>query len=223
MKCMLLAAGRGERLRPRTDETPKPLIEVAGTPLIEYHLHRLKKAGIEDIVINISHLGQIIQQHLGNGNSFGVHIEYSDEGEQALETAGGIIHAMPLLGDDHFLVLNSDIWCDHDLSFATLSSDKHAHLVLVDNPDHNANGDFSYENEKISNNGNNFLTFSGIGIYHPNFFENQPTEKLALAPLIRDAVDNKLVSAEYFSGNWFDIGTEQRLKQAEKFLEKNKA
>lgn len=220
MKCMLLAAGLGKRLRPITDKIPKPLVEVAGRPLIEYHLEHLKLAGFKEVVINLSYLGEMIQEYLGDGSRFNLEIEYSQEGPQPLETAGGIINALPLLGREPFLVMNADTWCDHSLSFANLSNDKLAHLVLVDNPNHNPEGDFAYEFGKVYNTGNNPLTFSGIGIYNPKVFEDFATKELALAPILRNLIDNELVSVEYFTGNWFDIGNQQRLAEAESFISK---
>ncbi len=220
MKCMLLAAGLGERLRPITDTIPKPLVEIAGKPLIEYHLENLANAGYKEIVINLSHLGQLIEQHLGNGSRFGLSIEYSWEREKPLETAGGIIQALPLLGEKPFLVMNADIWCNHSLSFAKLSNEKLAHLVLVNNPEHNPKGDFAYEFGKIYNSGENYLTFSGIGIYRPELFNNLSTGKLALAPILRKKIDQQHVTAEYFTGDWFDIGTKERLLQAANFIAK---
>ena len=220
MKCMILAAGRGERLRPLTDKIPKPLIRVAGKPLIEHHLDRLKSAGYKEIVINLSHLGELIQERLGDGRRLGVEIIYSPEGYAPLETAGGIIRALPLLGNEPFLVINGDIWCEHPLSFAGLPEGKLAHLVLVDNPPHNPAGDFFYENGEIFTQGDHPLTFSGIGVYHPALFKDRPVEKLALAPILRTAVDNALVSAEHFTGKWFDIGTVGRLEEAERYIPK---
>ncbi len=222
MRCMILAAGLGERLRPLTDHTPKPLIKIAGKSLLEHHLQRLKSAGYEEIVINLSYLGNMIQEQFGVGRHHGVHIDYSHEGKEPLETAGGIIHALPLLGNEPFLVINGDIWCEHSLSFPNLSSDKLAHLVLIDNPTHNPTGDFVYEYGKIYNTGKNFLTFSGIGIYDPNLFKNYSHEKLALAPILRAAIDNEVVSAEYFTGKWFDIGTLKQLEQAQQYVSKVK-
>jgi MurNAc alpha-1-phosphate uridylyltransferase len=218
---MILAAGLGERLRPITDKIPKPLIKIAGKPLIEYHLQNLKSAGFNEVIINLSHLGEMIEKHLGDGSRFGLNIEYSHEGEQPLETAGGIIHALPLLGEKPFLVINSDIWCNHSLSFANLPTDKLAHLILVKNPKHNPDGDFVYEFGKIYNTGKNYYTFSGMGIYDPKLFKNFAAEKLALAPILRSAIDQEMVSAEYFTGQWFDIGTQERLAEAEIFLSKN--
>lgn len=215
---MILAAGRGERLRPMTDKIPKPLIHVAGKPLIEHHLDRLKAAGYEEIVVNLSHLGDLIQERLGDGRRLGVRIEYSREGEQPLETAGGIIHALPLLGEEPFLVINGDIWCDHPLAFAELAQGKQAHLVLVDNPPHHPAGDFFYENGKIFTRGDPLLTFGGIGVYHPTLFKDHPAGKSPLAPILRTAIDDDLVSAEHFTGKWFDIGTAERLEQAERYV-----
>ena len=220
MKCMLLAAGLGERLRPITDKIPKPLLEIAGKPLIDYHLENLKSAGFKEIVINISYLGEMIESHLGDGSRFNVTIHYSHEGESPLETAGGIIQALPMLGDQPFLVLNADIWCNHSLSFASLDKDKLAHIVLVNNPAHHPKGDFAYEYGKIYNQGKNYLTYSGIGIYDPKLFKNFAAEKLPLAPILRDAIDEELISAEYYSGEWFDIGTEERLEEADNYVSK---
>lgn len=216
---MLLAAGLGERLRPITDKTPKPLIEIAGKPIIVHHLERLKSSGFNHIIINTSHLGEMIKQHLGDGTQFGLRIEYSHE-VAPLETAGGIINALPLLGKKPFLVINADIWCEHKLSFANLSRDKLAHLVLVENPTHNTDGDFSYEFGRIYNHGKSRLTFSGIGLYDPKLFSNLAAEKLALAPILRAAIDEELVSAEYFTGKWFDIGTQERLAETEHYVSK---
>jgi len=221
MKCMILAAGLGKRLRPLTNTLPKPLVELAGKPLIEYHLEKLKKSGFDQVVINLSHLGDMIKNHLGNGERFGLRIEYSDEGNTPLETAGGIINALPLLGNEPFLVINGDIWCQHKLSFANLHSGKQAHLVLVDNPKHNPDGDFAYEFGNIHNQGKHTLTFSGIGVYHPQLFKDYKNEKTALAPILRNAIEDKLISAEYFNGKWFDIGTIERLDEANSYLRKN--
>jgi len=218
MKCMLLAAGLGTRLRPITDKIPKPLVEVAGKPLIEYHLSNLKSAGFKEVVINTSYLGEMIQEHLGDGSQFDLSIQYSKEGKEPLETAGGIINALPLLGDEPFLVLNADIWCAHTLSFANLSKNILAHLVLVDNPAHNLDGDFSYQFGKIYNSGKNLLTFSGIGIYRPELFRDISSEKISLTPILRKAIDQDLVSVEYCSQKWFDIGTEERLTEAENYI-----
>lgn len=213
MKVMILAAGRGERMRPLTDETPKPLLKVDQYCLIEHHIDKLKKAGFNDIIINTAWLADKIHQHLGDGAQYGVNIYYSDE-KVALETGGGIKRALPLLGDDVFLVVNGDVWCNYDFStIPVLEADKLAHLVLVDNPAQHPAGDFSIENGLLSNRESNRLTYSGIGLYRPALFADVHQEKFPLAPLLRNAADEKKMTAEYFPGFWSDIGTPERLSQ----------
>lgn len=210
MKAMILAAGRGERLRPLTDVTPKPLLEVRGKPLIVYHIEALASAGFTDVVINLSWLGEQIRARLGDGAQFGVSIEYSEE-VQALETAGGIQQALPLLSE-RFIVVNADVFTDYD--FATLrAADSPAHLVLVDNPQHNDRGDFSLHQSSVGNSGSPQHTFSGIAQYHRSFFAELEPGKQALAPLLRKAADKGQVSGELFQGTWIDIGTVERLAQ----------
>ncbi|MDT8283058.1 MAG: nucleotidyltransferase family protein [Gammaproteobacteria bacterium] len=212
---MILAAGRGERLRPLTDEIPKPLIKVAGKSLIEYHLENLAVAGYDEIIINTAWLAEKIHQQLGDGSDYGVNIQYSDEGE-ALETAGGIINALPLLGDKPFLVVNGDIWCDFDFStLPELGNNTQAHLVLVDNPAHNQQGDFSIENTQIKNTGENMFTFSGIGLYKAEFFADQKNAIAPLAPLIRKKCEDNLVSGQIHQGRWTDVGSIERLQELE--------
>lgn len=218
MKAMILAAGRGERLRPLTDKIPKPLIKVAGKSLIEYHLQNLSAAGFMDIVINTAWLADKIHQQLGNGEDYGVSIQYSDEGE-ALETAGGIINALPLLGDEPFLVVNGDIWCDFDFStLPALSSNYQAHLVLVNNPEHNPDGDFALHNNLIKNTGSPMYTFSGIGLYCAAFFAEQGSGALPLAPIIRSKCETDLISGQYYNGEWTDVGSIERLQALENQL-----
>ncbi|HID83011.1 MAG TPA: nucleotidyltransferase family protein [Chromatiales bacterium] len=217
MKAMILAAGRGERMRPLTDHRPKPLLQIGGTSLIEHQIRRLKNAGYIDIVINIAWLGEQIKQALGDGQKLKVNIQYSDEGETALETGGGIFKALPLLGSSHFLVVNSDVWCDHPLSAPQLKTDCLAHLILVDNPQHNSQGDFSLENGLVKNT-NPQLTFSGIGWYHPDLFADCKPGKFLLAPLLREAAEQNRVSGEYYQGEWQDIGTPERLRQLQNNL-----
>ena len=208
MKAMILAAGRGERLRPLTDTTPKPLLEVCGKPLIVHHLEALACAGFTEIVINLSWLGEQIRARLGDGADFGVSIAYSEEVE-ALETAGGIQQALSLLGE-RFIVVNGDVYCDYD--FARLrAGDSLAHLVLVDNPDHNHTGDFSLEGATVGNDGSPLYTFSGIAQYQRRFFTDLAPGKQALAPLLRVAAERAQVSGELFRGEWVDIGTAERL------------
>jgi MurNAc alpha-1-phosphate uridylyltransferase len=216
---MILAAGRGERLRPHTDITPKPLIQVGKHRLIEYHLLNLAKAGIKDVVINISWLADQIRETLGDGSNYSLDIIYSDEGEEALETAGGIINAMPHLGDKPFIVINGDIWCDYDLSTLTTRIPEHeAHLVLVKNPEHNTAGDFALENGLIKNSGENKLTYSGIGLYTPAFFAGIQPGKKALAPILRKKSEDSKISGEIYNGEWVDIGTIERLAQLRSYL-----
>lgn len=208
---MILAAGRGERMRPLTDITPKPLLPVAGKPLIVWHLERLARAGIRDIVINHAHFGEQIEALLGDGAAWGVRIDYSAEPPGALETAGGIANALPLLGDAPFLVVNGDIFCDWDFARAC-ATDALAHLVLVDNPPHHPAGDFSLEHEKVGAGGTAKLTFSGIGIYRPELFASIPHGQPAkLAPLLRDAIAAGRVTGERHDGRWEDVGTPERL------------
>jgi N-acetyl-alpha-D-muramate 1-phosphate uridylyltransferase len=222
MKAMILAAGRGERLRPLTDETPKPLLPVAGSSLIEYHLKNLADAGFTEVVINTAWLAEKIHQHLGDGKSYGVSIRYSDEG-QALETAGGIINALPLLGDDPFLVVNGDIWCDFNFSeLPGLDSSRQSHLLLVENPDHNLAGDFALQNGLIRNDGKNKFTYSGIGLYSADFFLEQKPGKTPLAPLIRNKCELDLVSGQLHSGLWTDVGTIERLQQLEHQIQQSR-
>jgi len=213
MKAMILAAGRGERMRPLTDTLPKPLLEVGGKPLIVLHIERLARNGFKEIVINIAHLGQKIIDYLGNGSRYGVDISYSDERESgALESAGAIIKALPLLGDEPFLVVNGDIFCEYEFRGDFNLEDKAAHLILVQNPQHNTKGDFGLDGSLVLNKDEDMYTFSGIGYYNPVLFKNLPETKAPLAPLLREAIRYKKVSGELFNGLWMDIGTPQRLQ-----------
>jgi N-acetyl-alpha-D-muramate 1-phosphate uridylyltransferase len=212
MKAMILAAGRGERMRPLTDRTPKPLLPVAGKPLIVWHLERLARAGFRDVFINHAHLGEQIEALLGDGDAWNVRIRYSAEPPGALETAGGIANALPLLGDEPFLVVNGDIFCDRNFIQASLGPGMLAHLVLVDNPPHHADGDFTLIEGKVGLGGTARLTFSGIGIYHPALFAGIPRGQPAkLAPLLREAINAGCISGEHYAGRWVDVGTPERL------------
>jgi N-acetyl-alpha-D-muramate 1-phosphate uridylyltransferase len=217
MRAMILAAGRGERMRPLTDHTPKPLLMAGGHPLIEHHLLRLKAAGYQELIINLAHLGEQIQAHLGDGNRFGLSIRYSLEAE-ALETGGGILRALPLLGDDQFLVINGDVWCDHCLSPPQLAAGDLAHLVLVDNPEHNPVGDFALEQGRVRDSGSERHTFSGIGWYRPELFSAHAAGRFPLAPLLRVAMQADRVSGEHHRGRWIDVGTPERLAQLDSWL-----
>ena len=212
---MILAAGRGERMRPLTDLTPKPLLDVAGKPLICWHLEKLVAIGVERIVINLAHLGEQIEEVLGNGSQFGVKICYSHEVGGALETAGGIVQALPLLGDSPFLVVNGDIWTDLDFSeLVELRRGMLAKLVLVNNPPHNAKGDFSLAGDVLATSVSlPTYTYAGIGLYSPRFFDRCKQGKAALAPLIKSQLLQGVVSGVHFSGKWCDVGTPERLRQ----------
>jgi len=227
---MILAAGRGERMRPLTDAMPKPLLKAGGRALIEHQLISLARAGFTGIVINHAYLGEMIENALGTGERYGVRIRYSPE-QVVLETAGGIANALPLLtgesGDQPFLVVNADIFCAMDYAtllpaFQTMQSDAEqrlAHLVLVDNPPHHAAGDFALEHGRVMLNGSAKLTFSGIGIYRAELFDGiQPGLPVKLTPLLRQAMQAGQVSGEYFSGRWIDVGTPERLELLDKQL-----
>ncbi len=219
MKAMILAAGRGERMRPLTDHTPKPLLPVRGKPLIEYQIERLRDAGYRDVVINLHHLGEQIEAHLGDGHSLGVNIRYSLEHPERLETGGGIFQALPLLGDGPFLVVNGDVWSDCDLTPRTLADDTLAHLVLVPNPPHNPDGDFALDGAVLRNDGEPRHTFSGIGWYRPELFAGCAPGPFPLAPLLRRAIDEGRIHGELCTEKWMDIGTPQRLEALEIWLE----
>jgi len=213
MKAMILAAGRGERMRPLTDTTPKPLLEVRGKALIVRLIESLVHAGLREIVINHAHLGNLIETALGDGRRFGSVIRYSHEAE-ALETAGGIAKALPLLGEEPFIVVNGDIFCDFDFSaLVARALGKHlAHLVLVANPPHHPEGDFALDGTRVLDSDKPEWTFSGIGLYRPELFEGiSPGSKGQLAPLLRAAMARKQVSGEIHHGVWHDVGTLERL------------
>ena len=221
MKAMILAAGRGERMRPLTDHTPKPLLPVAGKPLIVHHIERLVAAGIRDIVINHAWLGAQIEAALGDGGAYGARITYSPETE-ALETAGGIAKALPSLGPAPFLVVNGDTFCTWDPARAPAIAARmtdggpRAWLVLVANPSHNLRGDFVLDGDEVADrtDGAATLTFSGIGIYQPSLFADiAPGTRAALAPLLRQAMSGRNVGGERFDGQWTDVGTPERLTE----------
>ncbi len=229
MKAMILAAGRGERMRPLTDSCPKPLLKAAGKPLMVYHIEKLVAMGITDIVINHAWLGEQIEQQIGDGSKWGARVSFSAEREGGLETAGGIIKALPLLGDAPFMVVNGDIWTDYD--FAQLPQDlkgKLGHLVLVNNPEHNPNGDFGLQtvtqsaNEQamqtVVNGASRNYTFSGIAVYHPDLFKGIEAGKLPIAPILRENITAGFISGEHHNGCWTDVGTVARLAKLESEL-----
>ena len=224
MKTLILAAGRGERMRPLTDTVPKPLLPVAGKPLIEHLITALARSDFREIVVNHAHLGDQILARLGNGRQLGVNLEYSEEPTRALETGGGILHALPLLKSDPFLVVNSDIWTDYPFATLPVQIDTLAHLVLVDNPEHHTEGDFVLDDEGLVRPKNlhgtplRTLTFSGIGIYRHKLFEHCTPGRFPLAPIITNAAKQGRISAQHYQGKWMDIGTSDRLNELREYL-----
>ena len=223
MKTMILAAGRGERMRPLTDQTPKPLLTAGGKALIEHIIDALVKAGLVEIVINHAYLGEQIPNKLGDGRYYGAKITYSDEGEQGLETAGGIAHALPLLGKLPFLVVNGDIWTDYpfeQLRHYSLSDTTDCHLVLTDNPVHHSQGDFTLQATGHLSVQDSFRkTYTGIGLYKPRLFQTIPNNtRYPLKPVLLESIKKGTAMAEYYPGNWSDIGTPARLLQLDQQL-----
>jgi MurNAc alpha-1-phosphate uridylyltransferase len=208
---MLLAAGRGERMRPLTDTLPKPLVEVGGRALIAWHLLALARAGIREVVINLSWLGAQLRAALGDGSSFGVSIRWSEEGPVPLETGGGIFRALPLLGPEPFLVVNADIWTDIDFGRLRLEPEAHAHLVLIPNPAHHPRGDFALEGDRVVNADSGRLTYSGVGVYQQEFFAGCTAGRFPLLPLLNRAITAGRVRGELHRGQWCDVGTAERL------------
>lgn len=225
MRAMILAAGRGERMRPLTDTMPKPLLCVAGKPLITWHLEKLARAGFKHVVINHAWLGDRIESALGDGSQWGLSIRYSAEGT-ALETAGGIATALPLLGEEPFLVINGDIWCDWEVSRATQAADlikqrrSLGWLLLVNNPPHHPEGDFALTDQgHVTLTGSNPLTFSGVGVYDPQLFNGiQPAVPAKLAPLLRQEMTGQRILGEHHQGIWIDVGTPERLKELDQMV-----
>jgi MurNAc alpha-1-phosphate uridylyltransferase len=220
---MILAAGRGERMRPHTDQRPKPMIPVAGKPLIEYHVEHLRRAGVTELVINLGWLGEVIRAALGDGARHGVRIAYSEEGWPALESGGGIFHALPLLGRDPFLVVNGDVYTDFPLATLAeraraLPPDVHAHLVMVPNPAHNPKGDFALDAGRIGNREDGRCTFSGLSVHRPEFFRGCSPGHFPLLPLWRAAAEAGRMTGEVHHGAWSDVGTPERLAELEEKL-----
>lgn len=218
---MILAAGRGERMRPLTDTVPKPLLEVGGKPLIVYLIDRLARQGLHDLVINHSHLGEKISAYLGDGRRYGVRILYSHEEGGGLETGGGIFKALAQIDADPFVVVNGDIWTDFPFARLPARLEGLAHLVLVDNPPQHSQGDFSLHEGRVSAEGGAKLTFSGIGVYARALFADCRPGKFPLAPLLRAAMTRGLVSGEHYRGQWLDVGTPQRLAELDRALRGN--
>ncbi len=218
MRVMILAAGRGERMRPLTDHLPKPLLEAGGKPLIVHHIERLVAAGHYELVINHAHLGAALEQALGDGGRFGARIGYSPEPAGALETGGGIFNALSLLGRAPFAVVNGDVWTDYPFERLPSVPAGLAHLVLADNPGHNPSGDFGLAGGKVHTGADGRLTFTGIAVYRPALFADCVPGKFPLAPLLRQAAARGQVTGEHFQGNWIDIGTPVRLRELDEWL-----
>lgn len=222
MKAMILAAGRGNRMRPLTDNTPKPLLQAGGVSLIAHQIRRLREAGFTELVINHAHLGEQIERALGDGQAEGVQIQYSPEGEgQALETGGGIYRALPLLGDEPFLVTNGDIWCNLDYRQLSIDDQDLALIALVDNPPHHLEGDFALSGNRVLTTGISRLTFSGIGLYRPELFADCTPGAFPLAPVLRQAIASGRCGGLHHRGQWLDIGTPERLQELDRMLRKH--
>ena len=219
MRALIFAAGRGKRMRPLTEATPKPLLQAGGKRLIEWHLEKLAHAGVRDVVINTAHLADQFAATLGDGARWGLHILYSHEGEEPLETGGGMLHALPLLGADPFIAVNGDIWTD--FNFSTLPQNPHglAHLVLVDNPAQHAQGDFALHDGRVLD--QQQLTFAGIGVYRPELLAGQAPGTFSLVPILRAAMRAGNVGGVHHRGGWFDIGTPQRLAELDARLRRD--
>jgi len=209
---MILAAGRGDRLRPLTDEIPKSLVKVRGQSLLDRHLENVRSAGIETVVINLGWLGDKIVEHIGAGESYGLDVNYSQEGENILETGGGIHNALPLLGEDPFLVVNADVYTDMPVPNIFLDEKHLGHLVMVPTPDYREHGDFNIEDGLIRNSAAAAHTFSGVAIYRPEFFNGCEAGRFPLAPMLREAADRGQLSGSLYEGLWADIGTLERLE-----------
>jgi MurNAc alpha-1-phosphate uridylyltransferase len=211
MKAMILAAGRGERLRPLTDHTPKPLLEVRGKALIAWHLEALARAGVREVIINLAWLGAQIRTALGSGERFGLAVQYSQEPPGALEAGGGIHQALPLLGAEPFMVVNGDIHTDFDYAGLRIAAHSLAHLVLVPNPVQHPHGDFSLLHGDVLEAGAARFTYSGIGVYRPEFFADCSPGRFPLLPLLRKASAARRLQGEVYRGRWEDVGTPERL------------
>ncbi len=219
MRAMILAAGRGERMRPLTDSIPKPLLTVAGRALIHRHLDALAAAGVERVVVNTAWLGEQIRAQLGDGSDWGLEVVYSPEPPGALDTGGGIHQALPLLGPTPFWVVNGDLYTDYSLERLPRQPAALAHLVLVDNPDHHPEGDFHLRGNRVeAAGGGPRLTFAGVGCYRPELFAGCRPGAFPLAPLLRDAMAGGRVSGEHYRGRWCDVGTPQRLERLDRAL-----
>jgi len=208
---MILAAGRGERLRPLTDTVPKSLVEVQGKSLLERHLENVRRSGIEDVVINLGWFGEQIVDRVGAGSMYGLNVSYSNEHDDILETGGGIHKALPLLGDKPFLVVNADVYTDMPIPDVSLSRRDMGHLVMVPSPPYRDGGDFDVEDGRIRNGESQKLTFSGVAVYRPEFFTGCEAGRFSIVPMLREAADEDLLQGSIYAGMWADVGTPERL------------
>lgn len=227
MKAMILAAGLGQRMRPLTDNLPKPMLSVGGKPLLQYHLEALAKLGVSEVIINLAYLGDKIRDFAGNGEKFGLHVQYSEEPEP-LETAGALLHALPLLGNEPFIVINGDVWTEYplaELADYKLQDDEDAHLVLVPNPEFHPIGDFSPNPQGRLDNNPDLpkFTFSGISLIHPRLISNYPQQrnKFPLGEVLRFGIAHNRISAHVYRGGWSDVGTPERLLELDGKIQKN--
>ena len=219
MRAMILAAGRGERMRPLTDHMPKPLLPVAGKPLMQYHIEALVAAGVREIVVNLAWKGAMIREALGDGKALGAELTYSDEGDAALETGGGVFKALPLLGNEPFIVVSGDVWTDFPLARlqSVLAAQDMAHFIVVPNPDFHARGDFALRDGRFVAEGPRY-TYANIGVFRPEFFAGCKPGKFALAPLMFEWIARERVSGELYEGRWCNVGTPEQLAQLDREL-----
>ncbi len=219
MKAMILAAGRGERLRPLSDLTPKPLLKVGGQSLIEYHLYNLAKIGITEVIVNVHHLKEQIMEYLGDGQRYGIRVRYSIEEPELLETGGGIFKALNegLLNDEAFVLISADVWTAFPLQVLTQAIQQDAHLVLVDNPAYHSEGDYGLKGEWVTQTSPK-LTYASLGVLHPRLFKGCVPGRFRLAPLLEQAIDEKRVTGVHYSGPWFNIGTAAELEKLKQSL-----
>jgi N-acetyl-alpha-D-muramate 1-phosphate uridylyltransferase len=224
MRAMILAAGRGERMRPLTDTTPKPLLKVGGKALIEYHIEALAAAGIREIVINLAWKGALLREQLGDGQRFSVALNYSDEGDVALETGGGVFNALPLLGSEPFIVVSGDVWSafPYRTLVACLAAQDMAHFVLVPNPEFHARGDFCLSGKRITDGDGPRYTYANIGVFRPKFFEGCSAGQFPLVPIMRRWIKQGRVSGELYEGAWRNVGTPRQLEELDRELSREK-
>ncbi|MGK0296580.1 MAG: MurNAc alpha-1-phosphate uridylyltransferase [Gammaproteobacteria bacterium] len=219
VKAMILAAGKGERMLPLTKEIPKPLLHIGGKSLIQYHIEALAKASVSEVIINTGRFGEKIEKKFGNGKNYGINIRYSHEGIEPLGTGGGVHNVLPLLGNAPFILINGDIYTNFNYSSLQSLTDHLAHIIMVDNPAHNSNGDFTLHGRTVGENGQIMLTFSGIGVYQPRLFYDAGKQMISFIPALRQAINQEKVTGEHYQGKWHDVGTPDRLNSLNQELQ----